>query len=270
MRRKAVSPTARTFHPRVLDGKVVVVTGASGGIGRACVEAFGTAGARVVMADVDESGRALARRLGPHRCRFIRTDIRDDRSVRALMAETVNTFGSLDVLVNNAAAITPCVTLPETSLEDFDRLVGVNFKGMFLCCKHAHRHLKKARGSVVNISSMAGAMGEKAHAVYSGTKGAMNALTRSMAVDHGRDGIRVNALCPSSVLTPVTDRLIRGSANPAAIVKLRKTINHLGYTAEPEEIAAAAVFLTTPAASFITGAVIPVSGGTECGYGIKY
>jgi NAD(P)-dependent dehydrogenase (short-subunit alcohol dehydrogenase family) len=172
--------------------------------------------------------------------------------------------------VNNAAAIAPCVRLHETTNAEFEKFVAVNLRGLFLCCKHAYPHLKRARGCMVNISSMAGVQGEKSHAVYAATKGAMNALTKAMAIDYGRDGIRVNALCPSSVRTPNTDKLIQAAPNPRAIVKLRKTINHLGYTATPEEIASVAVFLASPAASFMTGAIVPVSGGSECGYGIKY
>ena len=111
---------------------------------------------------------------------------------------------------------------------------------------------------------------EKHHAAYAATKGAINALTHAMAIDYGREGIRVNAVAPSSVITPNVDRMIDASPDPRAVVELRKNINALGYTSRPEEIAAVVRFLASDAASFITGAVIPVSGGTECGYGIKY
>jgi NAD(P)-dependent dehydrogenase (short-subunit alcohol dehydrogenase family) len=184
--------------------------------------------------------------------------------------QTIDTFSTLDILVNNAAVLVPTAPVHETSLEEFEKLVAVNLRGMFLLCKYSYPHLKQSRGCIINISSMAGVHGEKHHAAYAATKGAINALTQSMAVDYGPDGIRCNAICPSSVLTPNVDKMISASPNAEEIVQLRKTINCLGYTATPDQIAAVAVFLASPAASFMTGAITPVSGGTECGYGIKY
>jgi NAD(P)-dependent dehydrogenase (short-subunit alcohol dehydrogenase family) len=246
----------------------VIVTGASGGIGRACVKAFLDAGARVMMSDVADA-RPVAGWSGD-RCRFLRADLRDEAAVRRLIHETVDEFGRLDVLVNNAALLVPTAPVHETSLEEFDQLVAVNVRGTFLCCKHAYPHLKQSRGCVISLSSMAGVHGEKHHAAYAATKGAINALTMSMAVDYGAESIRCNAVCPSSVLTPNVDKTIAALPNAAQVVDLRKTINPLGYTAKPDQIASVIVFLASPAASFITGAIIPVSGGAECGYGVKY
>jgi NAD(P)-dependent dehydrogenase (short-subunit alcohol dehydrogenase family) len=172
------------------------------------VQAFAAAGARVVMADVDASGDKLATQLGPDRCRFIRADISDEAAVADLVTATVETYQSIDVLVNNAAVMVPTAPLHETSLAEFERLTAVNLRGLFYCCKHAYRHLKRSRGCIINVSSMAGVNGEQGHAVYAATKGAVNALTKSMAVDYGADGIRCNAVCPSSVLTPAVDNLI--------------------------------------------------------------
>jgi NAD(P)-dependent dehydrogenase (short-subunit alcohol dehydrogenase family) len=248
----------------------VLITGASGGIGAACVQAFAEAGARVVLADVDESGREWADRLGAGRGRFIRTDVSDPASVENLIAQTIAAFGTLDVLVNNAAVLLPNAPVHETTLAEFDALIAVNLRGVFLCCKYAYPHLAQSRGCIINVSSMSGVQGEKGHAVYAATKGALNALTRSMAVDYGPVGIRCNAVCPSSVLTPNTDRIIAARPDADRIVQLRQSINVLGYTATPDQIAAVVVFLAAPAAGFITGALLPVSGGTECGYGVKY
>jgi len=142
-------------------------------------------------------------------------------------------------------------------------------RGLFVICKFAYPHLKRSKGCIINMSSMAGVAGEKHHCIYSASKGFMNALTKSLAIDYGREGIRCNAVAPSSVLTPNVDRLIAAEPNAAEIIELRKNINLLGYTSRPEEIASAVVFLASPEASFITGAIIPVSGGTECGYGLK-
>lgn len=258
-------PSISTESTGVLQGRSVLVTGACGGIGRALVTAFCAAGARVLATDI-----VAADESWPGAATFVQADLADEAAVQNLVQAAVATHGALDVLVNNAALLLPMAPVHATSLEEFDRLVAVNLRGAFLCCKYAYPHLRAARGNILNISSMAGVHGEKHHAVYAATKGAINALTQAMAVDYGADGIRCNALCPSSVLTPAVDALIAAQPNAAQIVELRKTINTLGFTATPEHIAAVAVFLASPAAAFITGAIVPVSGGSECGYGIKY
>ncbi|HOE96294.1 MAG TPA: SDR family oxidoreductase [Candidatus Sumerlaeota bacterium] len=250
------------------EGKTVVLTGAAGGIGRACVEAFRREGANVLAADIDPAGAAIAERHAPAVV-FHPTDLAASQSIQAMIAAAVDAFGRIDVLVNNAALIEPMLPVHETPEADFDRLIAVNLRGPFLCCKYAHPHLRAARGSIVNVSSMAGVAGEASHAAYCAAKGGLDALTRAMAIDYGRDGIRCNSVCPSSVLTPATDAMIRRQPNAEAIVEYRRRINQLGYTATPEEIARVIVFVASPAASFLTGAVIPVSGGSECGYGLK-
>jgi len=246
-----------------LSNKVVLVTGAAGGIGSALVQAFLEAGARVMASDL------LTNTLAGNQ-KFQRADLSDEVEVVQLISATVEAFGALDVLVNNAAVLVPTAPVHETSLAEFNKLIDVNVRGTFFCCKHAYKHLRAARGNIINISSMAGVHGEKHHAVYAATKGAVNALTQAMAVDYGGDGIRCNAICPSSVVTPNVDKMIAALPNSQEIVQLRQSINPLGYVATPQEIAAVAVFLASPAASFMTGAVVPVSGGAECGYGVKY
>ena len=244
-----------------LQAKVALITGAGGGIGRALVKAFHEAGARVVAVDlapVDTPEYSIV------------ADVSDESTVKNLIAQTIEKFGALDILVNNAAVLTPTAPVEQTSLDEFEKLVAVNLRGAFLLSKYSYPHLRDSRGCILNVSSMAGVHGEKHHAIYAATKGAINALTQSMAVDWGDDGIRVNALCPSSVLTPNVDKMIEALPNAHEIIELRKQINALGYTATPEQIASVAVFLCSPAAAFITGAVVPVSGGSECGYGLKY
>lgn len=245
----------------------VLITGAAGGIGSACARAFAKAGARVAMTDVAVPLKPI---VEGSQHRFILADLRKESSIRALVADATQAMCGLDVLVNNAAVLVPTLPLHETSLEQFDDLVAVNLRAVFLLCREAYPHLKASRGNIVNLSSMAGVNGEKHHALYAATKGAMNALTQSMAVDYGGEGIRCNAVCPSSVITPNVDKMIAATPDPEATVKLRRSINPLGFTAQPEHIAAAVLFLASPEAAFITGALMPVSGGSECGYGIKF
>lgn len=254
---------------RGLDGATALITGASGGIGKACVRAFLDQGSKVVMSGTDATRLRQVAELLSERCAFVPADLRDPDAPERLVRETVERFGALDVLVNNAAVIPPMKSVDEATLEEFELLMSVNLRAVFLLCKHAYPHLRKSKGCIVNMSSMSGILGERHHAIYCAMKGGVHGLTKAMAIDWGADGIRSNALCPSSVITPRTDEMIAQSSYPEAIVEYRRNINHLGYTASAEEIASVAVFLASPAASFITGAIIPVSGGAECGYGSK-
>ncbi len=248
--------------------KTVFITGASGGIGRACVEAFAAVGANVAMSDLGDAP-SWSRELDASRIAFFPADLRDPSAIEHAISAAVKRFGSLDVLVNNAAAFLPLTTAHETSLDEFQLLFDINVRAVFLCCKHAYPHLERAKGNIVNVSSMAGVAGESMHAIYAATKGAVNSLTLAMAIDYGPRGVRCNAVCPSSVLTPTVDKMIAQSPDAAKIVEFRKRINHLRYTAQPSEIASVVLFLASPAASFMTGAIIPVSGGSEIGYGVK-
>jgi len=255
---------------KTLKGASVIVTGASGGIGRATVEAFLEEGSRVVMGVYpDEGCKDLQEKWGPERARRVYADLRSEGHIRNLVETTVEAFGGLDVLANVGACLFPMKAMHETTDEEFEESIAVNVRGLWLTCKHAYPHLQKSRGNIVSVSSMAGVAGEMSHAIYSASKGFMNSLTKAMAIDYGREGIRCNAVALSSALTPNVDAMIAAQPNAAEIVQLRKDINQLGYTSLPEETANVIVFLASPRASFITGAVIPVSGGSEIGYGIK-
>ena len=255
---------------KTLKGASVIVTGASGGIGRATVEAFLAEGSRVIMGvNRDEGCKDLQEKWTPERARMVRADLSQEDDIRNLVNTAAETFGRLDVLVNNGACLFPMKAMHEHTQEEFERVIAVNVRGLWLTCKFAYPHLKKSKGNIVSVSSMAGVAGEMSHSIYSASKGFMNSLTKSMAIDYGREGIRCNAVALSSALVPNIDAMIASQPNAAEIVQLRKDINLLGYTSRPEETANVIVFLASPKASFITGAIIPVSGGTEVGYGIK-
>ncbi len=203
-------------------------------------------------------------------CVFVRTDVSRESDVRKLMTSAARRFGRIDVLINNAAVLSPAKAVHETTFAEFEAAVDANLRGTFLASKYAYAHLKRSRGCIVNVSSMAGVIGEKDHAAYAATKGGINALTKSMAIDYGREGIRVNAVCPGGVSTANADKVIRSGPNAKRLLRQRDSLHGLSRTAAPEEVAAVVHFLASRAASFVSGALIPVSGALECGYGIKY
>lgn len=248
-----------------LDHKVAIVTGGAAGIGEACTRRFVAEGARVLVADLDDTrGADLAAELDG--VVFQRTDMAEPTQIRAAIDHAVGELGSLDVLVNNAAVLMPAAPLQETTDEEVDQLLRVNIRGVWLGCKLAYPHLKRSKGNVINIASMAGVTGQANHAVYGATKGAVNALTRCAAVDWGPDGIRINAICPCGVMTDGSRRWLAAQDDPSDGMNYMRRVHSLQRWSEPEEIGAVAAFLASDDASFVTGALMPVSGGSECGY----
>ena len=249
-----------------LESKVALITGGAQGIGAACVRQFVAEGARVLMGDVQvNKGAALAAACGG-RVLFHELDVTREDQFAAAIARAIETWGRIDILVNNAAEIFPAVPLQETTNEAFDRLVSVNIRGVFLGCRLAYPHLKQSKGCVVNMASMAGVSGQADHAVYGATKGAVIALTRCAATDWAADGIRVNAVCPACVLTDATYRSCAQQPDAQAALARLAGVHLLNRMAEPSEISAVVAFLASDEASFMTGCSLPVSGGSECGY----
>lgn len=253
---------------RRLENKIALVTGGAAGIGAAIVRRFVAEDARVVIGDRDQpGGSALCAELGAATA-FQGLDVADPDSFAAAIARVVALWGRLDILVNNAGIALPAATVQDTSLAEFEQLIDVNLRSVFLGCKLAYPHLKHGRGCVLNISSMAGVTGQERHAVYGATKGAINALTKCTAVDWGRDGIRINALCPAGVRTETLRQWMKTQPDAAGIETYLNQIHALGYCPEPEAVATVAAFLCSEEAKFITGYVMPVSGGSECGYNV--
>lgn len=247
-----------------LAGKAALVTGASTGIGRAIATELIARGATVFLAALPEAEtRATAEQLGAAWCTV---DTGDAASVQAMIDAAVRSLGRLDILVNNAGIATPSLPVQDTDEADFDRLLAVNLKGCFMAMKYAYPHLLASRGCVLNISSMAGVTGQARHAAYAASKGGINALTRSAAVDWGPDRIRVNALCPTGVWTDALRTWCDEQPDKEGIASYLDRIHALGYCPGPEAIATVAAFLCSDDASFMTGAIVPVSGGSECGY----
>jgi NAD(P)-dependent dehydrogenase (short-subunit alcohol dehydrogenase family) len=256
------------MNSRRLVNKVALVTGGAAGIGAAIVRQFVAEGARVVIGDRDQpQGEALCAGLGTAAV-FQGLEVSDAASFAAAVDRVHQLWGRLDILVNNAGIALPAATVQDTSLGQFEQLVDVNLRSVFLGCKLAYPHLKASCGCVLNISSMAGVTGQERHAVYGATKGAINALTKCTAVDWGRDGIRINALCPAGVWTDTLRQWMKMQPDAAGIETYLKQIHALGYCPEPEEVASVAAFLCSEEAKFITGCIMPVSGGSECGYNV--
>lgn len=244
-----------------LQDKVAAVTGGGMGIGRAIAEAFAREGACVAVADIDdhaglETVEAIRRAGG--RASFIHTDVTDVRSVEGMRTHIVEAYGRLDILLCSAAIYTRGQDIVQIDAATFDRVMDVNLKGVFNCCKAAVPLMREAGGgSIVNITSSVGwhSTGSQILA-YATSKFAVTGLTKALAMDHLRENIRVNGIAPGPTDTP----LLRASRSPEEL-RAFSDAQPIARLAAPEEIAAAAVFLASDEASFVTGVILPVDGG---------
>ncbi|SRR5579872_965515 len=248
-----------------LDGKVAVITGAAGGIGREAALLFSSEGAKVCVADVGkEAGEKTA-----SECReafFFAADVSDPKSVQAMFAETEKRYGHIDVLYNNAG-IMPADddSILVTEPDAWDRVLAVNSRGVYLCCKYGIPYLLKAGGgSVINVASFVALIGAATSQIaYTASKGAVLAMSKELAVQFARQGVRVNALCPGPVETPLLMRIF--NENPGALER-RKVHWPMGRLAKAREIANAALFLASDEASYVNGATFTVDGGITAAY----
>jgi NAD(P)-dependent dehydrogenase (short-subunit alcohol dehydrogenase family) len=250
-----------------LEGKVCVITGAGGGMGREAAQLFTEEGARVAVADVSLAAAEETAALCPDGSAIaVQVDVADEDGVRGLMAATAERFGGVDVLYNNAG-ISPGddASILDTSVEAWERVQDVNTKGVFLCCKYGLPYLlERGGGSVINVASFVALLGAATSQIsYTASKGAVISMSRELAVQFAREGIRVNALCPGPVETPLLLAIYGG--DPAAFAR-RQIHWPTGRLGKPREIVNAALFLASDESSFVNGAMFVVDGGLTAAY----
>ncbi len=266
--------------PRDFESKVALITGAAGGIGRATALAFAKRGADIVVADLNVSGgeetAEMIRRAGS-RAIFLRVDVSSAAQVESLLQTTIQTYQRLDFACNNAGIEGPRARVHDYKEEDWDRVFGVNLKGVWLCMKYELREMVKAgHGAIVNTASVAGLVGVRRLSAYSASKHAVVGLTRSAALDYGRAGIRVNAVCPGLIDTEMLDRYMARLQPPKEASAFGRMVSkgkrHIvksflavqqpaGRLGSPEEVAGAIVWLCSDAASYVNGHALAVDGG---------
>jgi len=252
-----------------LQGKVAIITGGSKGIGFGCAKVFAGHGCAVVIASRGvEAGRSAEKELTDqgHTAVYTRCDVTSEQDMQALVDGTVERFDRLDCIVNNAGWHPPTMTIDETSVEDYETLLRLNLTSTFMGCKFAVPHLRKTRGSIINMSSEVGLIGQAAAPSYVSTKAGQVGLTKALAVDLAPEGIRVNAVCPAGVMTPLMREWADTQYDPEAALAMVDSWHVLGRMATIEEIGEVCAFLASDEAAFMTGQAICPDGGAALGY----
>ena len=253
----------------LLEGRVAVITGAASGIGLATARLFAREGARLFLGDVaDEVGRRAAEEIEADggQAEFVRTDVTSGDDVRSLIDGAVERYGKLDIVFNNAG-ISMMKPIPDTSEEDFDRIVAINFKGVFLGCKHALPNLLEnpEGGAILNMSSNGGLVGRPGDPLYSATKHAVMGLTKSLALTYADKGIRVNALCPGAIDTSMIWSGLGPDSDREEHVRRVLANSPTPRIAAPEEVARAGLFLVSPHNGYVNGVGLAVDGAKAAG-----
>jgi NAD(P)-dependent dehydrogenase (short-subunit alcohol dehydrogenase family) len=244
------------------ENKVALVTGAGSGMGLATAQAFAAEGAAVVLADVNEAAARVASEqlvAARHKAIAVRCDVTDESQVKAMVEQAVSTFGRLDAAFNNAGVQSLAVETADASSEEFDRVNAINLRSVWLCMKYELLHMRtQGSGAIVNNSSIGGLIGIPGRAIYHATKHGVIGLTKSAALEYATRGIRINAVCPGTIETPMVADMIAKEPETMKDITKEQPIGRLG---RPEEIAAAVLWLCSPGASFVIGHALVVDGG---------
>jgi len=251
---------------RLLEDKIIFLTGGSMGIGLECGKKYVEAGARVII--ISNNAGSITEALGilGHTCTGILCDVSNPDDVETAIHQVLDKYGRIDAIHNNAGIAHPSKPLHETDQMEWDALFNVNLKSIYYTTRYGLDALIRSQGCILNTSSLVGEIGQDNHAAYAATKGAINALTKSMALDYAPYKIRVNAVAPAGVWTDMLREWGQAQENPSDIEMYLDGIHALGYCPEGDVVADACVFLLSDKARFITGSILPVSGGAELGY----
>ena len=243
-------------------GQVALVTGAASGMGLSTAQAFAEAGAAVVLADVNEEALRLATddlEAAGHQVLAVVCNVSDEEQVAAMVDRTVEAFGRLDLAFNNAGIQVPPSDAADEPAATFDRVTAINLRGVWACMKHELRQMREqGSGAIINCSSLGGLVGLPGRAAYHASKHGVIGLTRSAALEYAPRGIRINAVCPGTIQTPMVDDMVANGELDLAEAQKDQPIGRLG---QGEEIAAAVLWLCSPGASFVVGVALPVDGG---------
>jgi NAD(P)-dependent dehydrogenase (short-subunit alcohol dehydrogenase family) len=244
------------------ENQVALVTGAGSGIGLATAQAFAAEGAAVMLADVNEAAVQKAAKqliVAGHKAITARCDVADEAQVKTMVEQTVSTFGRLDAAFNNAGVQSPVAETADANGEDFDRVIAINLRGVWNCMKYELRQMRKqGSGAIVNNSSLGGLVGIAGRGLYHASKHGVLGLTKSAALEYASMGVRINAICPGIIDTPMVSGMLATQAE--AMEELMKEVP-IGRLGQPEEIAATVLWLCSPGASFVIGQALAVDGG---------
>ncbi len=250
--------------------RAVIVTGGSKGIGAGCARVFCAEGGLVsILSRGIEAGEALAKELtqqGPGRAIYIQCDVSRHEQIKKAVDRTVEEFGRVDCIINNAGWHPPATRIDDTSVQEIEDLLRLNYIGAFAGAKYALPHLRKTKGTIINVSSMVGILGQDQAAGYCGTKAAQIGLTRALAVELGREGIRVNAILPGNIDTPLMREWASTLDDPQSALDRVASLQVFDRMGTAEEMARLALFLATDESSFITGQAIQAEGGASLDY----